>query len=98
MNTKQIYIRQIDDFFQIDLEEFNHRTINEIVHYGLEKFLNQKANSLARKKKHPSREKKHQLREEICEEILNTIYAIEQEYITIPHTKTLEEKSPINSF
>lgn len=83
MNTKQIYVYQANEFFPIDMEKLSHRIIDEIIHYGLEKFLNQKANSLARKSTH---------REDIKELIACLAKTIEQGYITIPHTKTLEEE------
>lgn len=39
---KQIYVYQANEFFSIDMEKLSHQTIDEIIHYGLEKFLNQK--------------------------------------------------------
>lgn len=84
MNTKQIYVYQTGEFFQIDMGKLSHQTIDEIIHYGLEKFLNQKANAFAKKSTH---------REDIKELIACLVESIEQGYITIPHTKTLEEKA-----
>lgn len=83
MNMKQIYVYQTGEFFQIDMEKLSHQTIDKIVHYGLEKFLNQKANSFAKRSTH---------REDIKKLIASLAASIEQGYITIPHTKTLEEK------
>lgn len=83
MNTKQIYVYRADEFFSIDTEKLSHKTIDEIIHYGLEKFLNQKANAFAKSGTH---------REDIKELIACLVASIEQGYITIPHTKTLEEK------
>lgn len=97
MNTKQIYVYHTGEFFPIDMEKLSHQTIDEILHYGLEKFLNQKANSLVRKEDKRKRgeeetKKKCMSREEICERVLGLIHAVEQGYITLPHTKTLEEE------
>lgn len=84
MTTKQIYVYQTGEFFPIDMTKLSHKTIDEIIHYGLEKFLNQKANSFAKKGTH---------REDIKEIITCVADSIEQGCISIPHTKTLEEKA-----
>lgn len=97
MNTKQIHIRQIGVFLPINMENLSHQTIDEILHYGLEKFLNQKINTIVRKMDKRKRgeeetKKKCMSREEVCERVLGLIHAVEQGYITLPHTKTLEEE------
>lgn len=97
MNTKQIHIRQIGMFFPINMKNLSHQTIDEILHYGLEKFLNQKVNAIVRTKERggwteEETKKKCMSREEVCERVLDVIHTIEQGYITIPHTKTLEEE------
>lgn len=89
MNMKQIYIYQTGEFFSINMEKLSHQTIDEIIHYGLEKFINQKANSLVRKERATGR---RMSREEVCERVLDIVHTIEQGYITLPHTKTLEEE------
>lgn len=89
MNMKQIYIYQTGEFFSINMEKLSHQTIDEIIHYGLEKFINQKANSLVRKEK--ARER-HMSREEVCKRVLEIAQTIGRGYMAIPHTKTLEEE------
>lgn len=87
MNTKQIYVYRTGEFFSIDMGKLSYQTIDEIIHYGLEKFLNQKANAVAKRSTH---------REDIKAFIACLAADIEQGYITIPRTKTrpktLEEK------
>lgn len=99
---KQIYVYQTGEFFQVDTDHLSLEAVDAIIHYGLEKFLNQKANAMVRHSRNRSKEERSLLpkefceerslsREQICERVEDLIHLIEQEGIVIPHTKTLEE-------